>query len=78
MLNGFGPVGFALDQIEDTHFQIRRAMTSNPEHDNGADTRGCDGGVALAARRNLVCLLDNVGVEYQRAEKQPLKCSPKM
>lgn len=45
MLNGFGPVGFALDQIEDTHFQIRRAMTSNPEHDNGADTRGGDGGV---------------------------------
>lgn len=45
MLSGFGLVGFALDQIEDTHFQIRRAMTSNIEHDNGADTRGGDGGV---------------------------------
>jgi hypothetical protein len=32
----------------------------------------------LATRRDLVCLLDNVGVEYRRAEKQPIRCSPKM
>jgi|SRR6476619_3669171 ATP-dependent DNA ligase len=36
MLNRFGLVGFALDQIEDMHFQIGRAMTSNLEPDNGA------------------------------------------